>query len=95
MGATLAAGTTTVPGTLWAYLTTVGVAGDWHCLELGGGNGSIAEWLAAKVGASGGGTGCGIRWTAAGPVLMVEGSQHIYSDQTMPIRYSQVHFLIR
>jgi 2-polyprenyl-3-methyl-5-hydroxy-6-metoxy-1,4-benzoquinol methylase len=22
----------------------------WHCLELGGGNGSIAEWLGAKVG---------------------------------------------
>ena len=35
------------------YLTTVGVAEGWHCLELGGGNGSIAEWLAAKVGASG------------------------------------------
>jgi hypothetical protein len=50
MGATLAAGTTTVPGTLCAYLTTVGVAGGWRCLELGGGNGSIAEWLAAKAG---------------------------------------------
>ena len=35
------------------YLTMVGVAEGWHCLELGGGNGSIAEWLAAKVGASG------------------------------------------
>ena len=31
----------------------LGVGEGWHCLELGGGNGSIAEWLAAKVGAAG------------------------------------------
>jgi SAM-dependent methyltransferase len=31
----------------------LGVAEGWHCLELGGGNGSITEWLAAKVGSSG------------------------------------------
>jgi SAM-dependent methyltransferase len=35
------------------YLTQLGVSEGWHCLELGGGNGSIAEWLAAKVGRSG------------------------------------------
>jgi SAM-dependent methyltransferase len=35
------------------YLTELGVAEGWHCLELGGGNGSIAEWLAAKIGGSG------------------------------------------
>jgi SAM-dependent methyltransferase len=35
------------------YLTTLGVGEGWHCLELGGGNGSITEWLAAKVGAFG------------------------------------------
>jgi SAM-dependent methyltransferase len=35
------------------YLTDLGVAEGWHCLELGGGNGSITEWLAAKVGSSG------------------------------------------
>ena len=35
------------------YLTTLEVGEGWHCLELGGGNGSITEWLAAKVGASG------------------------------------------
>jgi SAM-dependent methyltransferase len=35
------------------YLTALGVAEGWHCLELGGGNGSITEWLAAKVGSSG------------------------------------------
>jgi hypothetical protein len=35
------------------YLGMLGVGEGWHCLELGGGNGSIAEWLAAKVGAEG------------------------------------------
>ena len=35
------------------YLTGLGVGAGWHCLELGGGNGSIAEWLTVKVGASG------------------------------------------
>jgi ubiquinone/menaquinone biosynthesis C-methylase UbiE len=35
------------------YLTALGVAEGWHCLELGDGNGSITEWLAAKVGSSG------------------------------------------
>jgi SAM-dependent methyltransferase len=36
------------------YLTTLGVAEGWQCLELGSGNGSIAEWLSATVGPSGG-----------------------------------------
>ena len=35
------------------YINMLGVGEGWQCLELGGGNGSIAEWLAAKVGASG------------------------------------------
>jgi SAM-dependent methyltransferase len=35
------------------YLTALGVGEGWHCLELGGGTGSITEWLAAKVGATG------------------------------------------
>ena len=35
------------------YLGMLGVGQGWHCLELGGGNGSIAEWLAAAVGRSG------------------------------------------
>jgi ubiquinone/menaquinone biosynthesis C-methylase UbiE len=35
------------------YLTALGVGQGWQCLELGGGNGSIAEWLCATVGPSG------------------------------------------
>jgi ubiquinone/menaquinone biosynthesis C-methylase UbiE len=36
-----------------ASLAALGVRDGWHCLELGGGNGSITEWLCEKVGASG------------------------------------------
>jgi SAM-dependent methyltransferase len=35
------------------YLAGLGVGQGWQCLELGGGNGSIAEWLCASVGLSG------------------------------------------
>ena len=34
-------------------LERIGVGGGWHCLEVGGGGGSIARWLAARVGAAG------------------------------------------
>src|SRR3954471_21129956 len=34
-------------------LERVGVGAGWHCLEVGGGGGSVARWLAARVGASG------------------------------------------
>jgi len=32
------------------YLAGLGVGQGWQCLELGSGNGSIAEWLCAAVG---------------------------------------------
>jgi predicted O-methyltransferase YrrM len=35
------------------YLTNVGVAEDWHCLEIGAGAGTIARWLAATTGSTG------------------------------------------
>jgi len=35
------------------HLEDLGVAGGWHCLEIGGGNGTIAKWLAARVGSTG------------------------------------------
>lgn len=34
-------------------LETTGVAAGWHCLEVGGGGGSVARWLAERVGPSG------------------------------------------
>ncbi len=35
------------------YLRALGVGPGWRCLELGGGNGSITEWLCDTVGLSG------------------------------------------
>jgi|SRR5271165_4313374 len=40
------------PGTI-RHLEDGGVGPGWHCLEVGGGGGSIARWLAARVGATG------------------------------------------
>ena len=35
------------------HLERIGVAPGWRCLELGAGGGSIADWLATKVGSAG------------------------------------------
>ena len=35
------------------HLQDCGVSTGWHCLEVGGGGGSIAAWLAARVGPAG------------------------------------------
>jgi ubiquinone/menaquinone biosynthesis C-methylase UbiE len=35
------------------HLADRGVAPGWHCLEVGGGNGSIATWLGERVGPAG------------------------------------------
>ena len=40
------------PGTI-RHLEDRGVSSGWHCLEVGGGGGSIAAWLAARVGPAG------------------------------------------
>jgi SAM-dependent methyltransferase len=40
------------PGTI-RHLEACGVGRGWHCLEVGGGGGSIASWLADRVGPMG------------------------------------------
>ena len=47
------------------YMTRLGLSEGWRCLELGGGNGSIAEWLCDVVGPSGSVTAADIN-----PVLL-------------------------
>jgi SAM-dependent methyltransferase len=34
-------------------LTDIGIGAGWHCLEVGAGEGSIAEWMSTEVGPSG------------------------------------------
>ena len=36
-----------------SYLEEIGVSGGWRCLEVGGGAGTIAEWLCQRVGTAG------------------------------------------
>jgi SAM-dependent methyltransferase len=40
------------PGTI-RHLTALGIKHGWHCLEVGGGGGSIARWLCDEVGPKG------------------------------------------
>ena len=35
------------------HMGALGVGPGWHCLELGGGNGSVSEWLCDQVGPTG------------------------------------------
>jgi ubiquinone/menaquinone biosynthesis C-methylase UbiE len=67
------------------YLIGLGVGEGWHCLELGGGNGSIAEWLAAKVGASGSVTAIDIN-----PVLIELVPAQNLSVQQMDLRAGEL-----
>lgn len=41
------------PGTI-THLEKCGIGPGWHCLEVGGGGGSIAAWLSQRVGPTGG-----------------------------------------
>jgi ubiquinone/menaquinone biosynthesis C-methylase UbiE len=43
------------------YLGALGVSQGWQCLELGSGNGSIAEWLCETVSPSGSVSACDFR----------------------------------
>ena len=67
------------------YLSALGVAEGWHCLELGGGNGSITEWLAAKVGSSGSVTAIDIN-----PVLLELVPTQNVTVQQMDIRTGEL-----
>jgi SAM-dependent methyltransferase len=35
------------------HFLRLGIAAGWHCLEIGAGNGSLSQWLAPRVGATG------------------------------------------
>src|SRR5918994_1069948 len=67
------------------YLTTLGVAEGWQCLELGPGNGSISEWLCARVAPSGGVTAIDIN-----PGLLELISAQNLSVQQLDIRTGEL-----
>ena len=67
------------------YLTRLGVSKGWQCLELGGGNGSITEWLYATVGPRGAVTAIDIN-----PVLLELVPAENLSIQQMDVRTGEL-----
>jgi len=67
------------------YLTALGVDEGWQCLELGPGNGSIAEWLSARVGPAGSVTALDIN-----PVLLELIPAQNLTVQQMDVRTGEV-----
>lgn len=67
------------------YLAALGVSQGWHCLELGGGNGSIAEWLCDTVSPSGSVTAIDIN-----PVLLELIPAQNLSVEQMDVRTGQL-----
>ena len=35
------------------HLSRLPIAGDWQCIEIGAGNGSLSQWLATQLGSGG------------------------------------------
>ena len=76
------------------HLAATGVGSGWQCLEIGGGGGSIARWLAAAVGATGRVvvTDIDIRFLEELSGLNVEVVRHdVTSDPIEPEAFDLVH----
>ena len=67
------------------YLTALGVGEGWQCLELGGGNGTVAQWLCETVGSSG-----GVTAIDANPVLLDLIPAQNLSVQEMDVRTGEL-----
>ena len=63
-----------------SHIEAIGIEPGWHCLELGGGNGSIAEWLCDRVGSGGSVTSVDIN-----PTLL-----HLCPEQNLTVRRADV-----
>ena len=66
-------------------LTALGVGEGWQCLELGGGNGTVAQWLCETVGSSG-----GVTAIDANPVLLDLIPTQNLSVQEMDVRTGEL-----
>ncbi|HEY7620994.1 MAG TPA: methyltransferase, partial [Solirubrobacteraceae bacterium] len=81
------------PGTI-AHLQACGVAPGWHCLEVGAGGGSIAHWLADRVGPDGSVLATDLDATAlrdlARPNLDVR-AHDVLTDELPASRFDLIH----
>lgn len=81
------------PGTI-RHIEGLGITSGWHCLEVGGGGGSIAKWLTTRIGATGHvlATDIDTRYleTLRSPVLEVR-RHNIIIDQLPEAAFDLVH----
>jgi SAM-dependent methyltransferase len=76
------------------YLTGVGVTDGWTCWEVGAGSGSIANWLATRVGATGSvlATDIDPRFIPASELDQLEIVRHDVTADAVPAgRYDLIH----
>ena len=61
-----------------ARLSALGIAAGWQCLEVGAGSGSIARWMAERVGARGYvlATDIDTRWIQSNGLSQLEVQRH-------------------
>jgi SAM-dependent methyltransferase len=81
------------PSTI-GYLTGVGVTGGWVCWEIGAGGGSIARWLAERVGPAGSvrATDIDPRFIPPSQLGHLEVARHdVTADVIPPARYDLIH----
>jgi ubiquinone/menaquinone biosynthesis C-methylase UbiE len=77
-----------------ARLSAMGMAAGWRCLELGAGSGSIARWMAERVGARGYvlATDIDTRWIQSNGLSQLDVQRHdIVADLLPPGEFDVVH----
>jgi len=75
-------------------LSALGIAAGWRCLELGAGSGSIARWMAGRVGTHGHvlATDIDTRWIQSNGLGQLEVQQHdIVADPLAPGEFDVIH----
>jgi SAM-dependent methyltransferase len=81
------------PSTI-GYLTRVGVTAGWACWEIGAGGGSIARWLAERVGPTGSvlATDIDPRFIPPSQLSHLEVARHDITADAIPLaRYDLIH----
>lgn len=77
-----------------AHLSALGIAAGWRCLEVGAGSGSIARWMAERVGAHGYvlATDIDTRWIQGNGLSQLEVQRHdVIADPLAQGEFDLVH----
>ncbi len=76
-----------------AALERIGVGAGWRCLDVGTGGGSVARWLADRVGAEGSvvATDVDLRWAEAGPANLELREHDVVKDDLEAEAFDLVH----